>query len=57
MGLSRGAGEDLVTMRDVKYEPKQKRARRELLLKAGVWVLLAIFVLTSGGIVILGGFH
>jgi hypothetical protein len=44
-------------MRDVKYEPKQKRARRELLLKAGVWVLLAIFVLTSGGIVVLGGFR
>jgi Tfp pilus assembly protein PilN len=37
------------------YEPKEKRARRQFWLKAGVWIILAIFILTSGGLVILGG--
>ncbi len=44
-------------MRQPTYEPKEKRTRREVVMKAFVWVLLVIFVMTSGGLVILGGFR
>ncbi len=57
MGLGRTAGENVVTMNRPTYEPKETRARKQRWLKAGVWVILAIFILTSGGLVILGGFR
>jgi hypothetical protein len=35
----------------VRYETRSKRARRQRWLKAGIWVFLCIFVLSSVGMV------
>ncbi|MDQ2865864.1 MAG: hypothetical protein M3R51_06520 [Candidatus Eremiobacteraeota bacterium] len=43
--------------RRIVYEPRSKRARRSLLLKAGVWIFLLLFVFSvAGGVVLISAF-